>query len=119
MNKLTFEEEDVIVYKKTEAPFKGKFVNFKDVGIYTCKRCDAPLYKSEDKFESDCGWPSFDNAIDGAVKEIPDADGRRVEIICNNCGGHLGHVFRGENMTGKNVRYCVNSISMNFTPAEK
>ncbi len=119
MNKLTFEEEDVIVYKKTERPFTGKFVNNKEHGIYTCKRCDAPLYKSEDKFESDCGWPSFDNAIEGAVKEIPDADGRRVEIICNNCGGHLGHVFRGENMTNKNIRYCVNSISMNFTPAEK
>ena len=119
MNKLTPEEEDVIVYKKTEAPFKGKYVNFKDVGIYTCKRCGIPLYKSQDKFESDCGWPSFDNIIDDNVKEIPDADGKRVEIVCNNCDAHLGHVFRGENMTEKNVRYCVNSISMDFKPGEK
>lgn len=119
MNTLTHEEENVIVYKGTEAPFSGAFVNNKEKGVYTCKRCDTPLYYSEDKFESDCGWPSFDNAIEGNVKEVPDADGRRVEIICNTCGGHLGHVFRGENMTGKNIRYCVNSISMNFTPAEK
>jgi peptide methionine sulfoxide reductase msrA/msrB len=115
-NKLTPEEERVILYKGTEAPFTGKYYEYHEDGTYTCKRCGAPLFESNDKFDSGCGWPSFDNAIPGAVKEIPDADGVRTEIVCAACGAHLGHVFRGERLTDKNTRFCVNSISMNFDP---
>jgi len=112
--KLSTEEYQVIINKGTEAPFTGKYDLFFEKGNYICKQCGANLYHSQDKFKSGCGWPSFDNAIPNAIKEIPDTDGRRTEIVCNNCGGHLGHIFRGENYTKKNIRHCVNSISIEF-----
>lgn len=118
-NNLTKEEKRVIQDKGTELPFTGKYCNFKEEGTYTCKQCGVSLYHSSSKFDSGCGWPSFDQEIKGAVKRIPDKDGRRTEILCSNCGAHLGHVFLNEGFTSKQTRHCVNSISMNFIPAKE
>jgi methionine-R-sulfoxide reductase len=117
--KLTKEEESVIVNKGTEAPFTGKYFAFWEKGTYICKRCCTPLYRSENKFEANCGWPSFDEEIPDAVIRKPDIDGDRTEINCAKCGAHLGHVFIGERFTTKDTRHCVNSISMDFIPDKK
>ena len=116
-NELTQEEKYVIENKGTEYPFTGIYNDFYEKGVYVCKKCDTPLYKSEDKFKSGCGWPSFDDEIIDAVKRVPDKDGKRVEIVCKNCGAHLGHVFEGEGFTAKDTRHCVNSISLKFVKA--
>lgn len=115
---LTEEEKNIIIFKGTEYPFTGEYNDFFEEGTYCCKQCGAELYRSEDKFKSHCGWPSFDDEIKGSVRRSLDEDGHRIEITCNNCGGHLGHVFEGERLTDKNVRHCVNSISLIFKPKE-
>jgi len=113
-NQLNEEEKRVILNKGTERAFTGTYWDNHEKGVYVCKQCNTPLFKSDAKFDSGTGWPSFDDMIDSNVKELPDADGRRVEIVCATCGGHLGHVFKGEGFTQKSTRHCVNSISLNF-----
>ena len=117
-NQLNDEEKYIIEYKGTERPFTGEYDNFYEDGSYSCRRCNAELYRSVDKFDAHCGWPAFDKEVDGAVKHLPDPDGHRIEVECANCGGHLGHVFMGEGFTPTNARHCINSISMKFVPAE-
>lgn len=116
LNKLTPEEERVIIHKETEEPYSGEYEGSFTLGVYVCRQCDNPIYTSEAKFKLGCGWPSFDKHIEGAVKRIPDPDGMRTEIACAKCGGHLGHVFEGEGFTPTNTRHCVNSLSMKFIP---
>lgn len=117
-NALNNEEKYIIEYKGTERPFTGEYDDFYEDGSYICRRCNAELYRSIDKFDAHCGWPAFDKEIEGAVKHLPDPDGHRTEVECANCGGHLGHVFMGEGFTATNVRHCINSISMKFVPFE-
>lgn len=113
---LTPAEQAIIIDKNTEPPFSGEYDNFYKPGIFVCRRCSTPLFNSQAKFNARCGWPAFDDTFPGAVTENPDADGQRTEITCTNCGGHLGHVFKGENLTKKDVRHCVNSLSIKFIP---
>jgi methionine-R-sulfoxide reductase len=117
--KLTEEERYIIENKGTEHPYSGKYNDFYEDGIFTCKRCDTPLYDSSAKFSSGCGWPSFDDEIQGAVQRNTDVDGKRIEITCKACGAHLGHVFEGEGFTSKDTRHCVNSLSLHFVPRKK
>lgn len=118
-NKLTSQEEDIIVAKGTEAPFTGEYDDFFENGVFICKRCNAPLFSSESKFDAGCGWPAFDEEYPNSLKRVPDSDNERTEIQCANCKAHLGHEFTGENLTEKNVRHCVNSLSIKFVPTNE
>ena len=117
-NELTARERQVIESKATEPPFSGEYDHLFEAGTYLCRRCNAPLYRSADKFDAHCGWPAFDDEIAGAVKRLPDPDGQRIEVECASCGGHLGHVFVGEQLTAKDTRHCVNSLSMKFVSSQ-
>ena len=117
-NALNADERYVIEHKGTERPFTGEYDDFYEEGCYICRKCNAELYRSVDKFDAHCGWPAFDKEVEGAVTRLPDPDGHRIEVECANCGGHLGHVFMGEGFTPTNARHCINSISMKFIPAE-
>ena len=117
-NPLTAEEKYIIEHKGTERPFTGAYDDFYEEGHYICRKCNAELYRSVDKFDAHCGWPAFDKEVEGSVNHLPDPDGHRTEVECANCGGHLGHVFMGEGFTATNARHCINSISMKFVPAE-
>jgi len=117
-NPLTAEEKYIIEHKGTERPFTGEYDDFYESGSYICRKCNAELYRSADKFDAHCGWPAFDKEVPGAVEHLPDSDGHRTEVECANCGGHLGHVFMGEGFTPTNARHCINSISMKFVPAD-
>ncbi len=117
-NPLSPEERFVIEGKGTERPFTGEYDDFYEMGVYVCRRCEAELYRSDDKFDAHCGWPAFDQEVPGGVNRLPDPDGMRIEVECANCGGHLGHVFLGEGFTATNARHCVNSLSMKFVAAE-
>ena len=117
-NALNADERYVIEHKGTERPFTGEYDDFYEEGCYICRKCNAEIYRSVDKFDAHCGWPAFDKEVEGAVTRLPDPDGRRIEVECANCGGHLGHVFMGEGFTPTNARHCINSISMKFIPAE-
>jgi len=118
-NKLSPEEERVIVHKWTEPPFTGEYDDFYEEGTYVCRRCSQPLFSSKSKFDAVCGWPAFDDSYTNAVRRLPDPDGERTEIECAKCGAHLGHEFIGEYMTAKNMRECVNSLSIRFVPSKK
>ena len=118
-NKLTRDQERVIIHKATEPPFAGEYDDFYEDGTFVCRRCNAPLFSSDSKFNAGCGWPSFDDTFSNAIRRIPDPDGVRTEIECTNCGGHLGHEFLGEGLTNKNTRECVNSVSIHFIPKSK
>ncbi len=118
-NKLTREQERVIVNKATEPPFTGEYDDFYEDGTFICRRCNAPLFSSKSKFNAGCGWPSFDETLPISIRRVPDRDGVRTEIECKNCGGHLGHEFLGEALTDKNTRECVNSVSICFVPKSK
>jgi methionine-R-sulfoxide reductase len=118
-NELTANEAYVLLHKGTEPPFTGEYDQFFEDGHYVCRHCDAKLYESSHKFHSGCGWPAFDNEVDFAIERVPDKDGRRTEIVCAECKGHLGHIFHGERLTPRNVRHCVNSLSIRFKPQER